>query len=55
MIVRATARCLKSCVLEFHVREAASFSDDKVGCLRRIVSSIWMYTVKLRKEYITLK
>jgi len=52
MIVRATARCLKSCVLEFHMREAASIADDKVGCLRKIVSSIWIYTVKLRKSML---
>jgi len=52
MLVRAKARCFKKLRTEFHVREAASFSDNKVGCRRRIVTDVWIYIVKLLKSIL---
>ena len=40
MIVCATARLFKSCVLSFTSERQRVFSDDKVGCRRKIVIDV---------------
>ena len=57
MLVRAKARCFKKLRTEFHVREAASFSDDKVGCRRIIVIEVEYMDLYRNAawEYITLE
>ena len=40
MMLRAKARLFKSCVLSFTSEKQRIFSDDKVGCRRKIVIDV---------------
>ena len=50
MIVRATARLFKSCVLSFTSEKQRVFFDDKVGCRRKIVIDVECMNLHLHSE-----
>jgi len=57
MIVRATARLFKSCVLSFTSEKQRVFSDEKVGCQCKIVIDVECMDLHSEAawEYITLE